>query len=383
MVVAQVVRVRNSTESRTFRLLAGDPFYTPRVDGKPCVGGSIEVHPGFDQACEGLVVPWEQLTRVGLEVREDATGQVLRCVIGPKREADTENHDWLQFRNEEWEPEAVDNWLVIGQRHLMGTVGSAVELELTFRDARAQAQERATLAELTHFHFAVNCAAANTVFLNVFDLASVLSIPNQVLCNTVISTVGAFHAAVEVYGEEWSFYRTPNPNSCGVCKSLRPRHHPVHVFRQSVNMGTTKLKEWEVRYLIRSSLAQTWPGGSYDLLSRNCIHFCEELLLALGVQQVPGWVRGLHETGASVFRTPWPLSYLFSSQDERKMLADAERPARPRGREEEEGPPEEVGQAGLRASMLDPGRAPSDGKFVDQESGGETPNRRSQSGRLL
>ena len=50
------------------------------------------------------------------------------------------------------------------------------------------------------------------------------------------NTVGAFHTAIEVrtlsipsgilvravvgmkvYGEEWAFYRTPNPTSCGVC----------------------------------------------------------------------------------------------------------------------------------------------------------------------
>ena len=48
------------------------------------------------------------------------------------------------------------------------------------------------------------------------------------------NTIGAFHTAIEVltvsflgllscvtdkkvYGEEWAFYRTPNPTSCGVC----------------------------------------------------------------------------------------------------------------------------------------------------------------------
>ena len=41
----------------------------------------------------------------------------LNCWLNSRTQADTENHDWLQFRNEEWEPEAVDNWLVIGQRH--------------------------------------------------------------------------------------------------------------------------------------------------------------------------------------------------------------------------------------------------------------------------
>merc|ERR1712232_598631 len=134
-------------------------------------------------------------------------------------------------------------------------------MHLSFRDARGQAFGCASIAEVLHFDRAALCAPKNTVFLNVFDLAPAVSVPNAVLCNSNYSTVGAFHAAVEVYGEEWSFYRTPNPTSCGVCKSLRPRNHPVHVYRQSVNLGLTALKDWEVRYLIRAKLALAWPGG--------------------------------------------------------------------------------------------------------------------------
>jgi len=166
------------------------------------------------------------------------------------------------------------------------------------------------LSELVHFDFSTKCAPTDTVFLNVFDLASSMTFTNALLNNTLFSTFGVFHAAVEVYGEEWSFYKTVTPSSCGVCKSLRPRHHPVHVYRQSIHMGETRLKEWEVRYLIRGKLATKWPGGGYDLFHRNCIHFCDELLLSLGVRGVPPWVRALHEAGGSVFRVPWPLSML-------------------------------------------------------------------------
>merc|ERR1712176_321718 len=264
-----------------------------------------------------------------------------------------------------------------GRRHLLGTIGGAVEVQLTFRDTRSQVvgQPLADLVEVTHFEHGVRCAAQNTVFLNVFDLASALSIPNAMLCNTIINTIGAFHAAVEVFGEEWSFYRTPNPTSCGVCKSLRPRHHPVHVYRQSVNLGSTTLKDWEVRYLIRGKLASKWPGGGYDLLHRNCIHFCDELLLSLGVKPVSPWVRTLHETGASVLRIPWPLSLVFggggdtskakSLQDEDsdgdvpQLQADTASAA--------PSDATSLTSTAARTSMgpYDPGRAPSDGTFVD------------------
>lgn len=177
------------------------------------------------------------------------------------------------------------------------------------------------------------------MFLNVFDLASGLSIPNDILNNTMMKSIGAFHAAVEVYGHEWSFYRTPIDTFCGVCKSLRPRHHPVHVYRQSVNLGQTVFQSWEVHFLVSNKLAPQWIGGKYDLLHRNCIHFCEEFLLSLGVQAVPSWVKCLHESGASLLR---PFSFLVDSSNSVE-----------RGR----------GEINDDDDIL-AGRAPSDGTFI-------------------
>lgn len=394
MVVAQIVHITNNT-LRTFQVVAGDPFYTPRVDGKPCVDGTIEVPPGFDQAADGFVVPWEILSRTGLEISAVDSGQLLRCVVGAV-ESDVDNRDWLQFRSATLEPISPDKWMALGRRHTLGTIGAAVEIRLTFRDARGQPSSSdgpEELAEVIHFEQASRCAAQNTVFLNVFDLAPALSVPNAMLCNTVFTTVGAFHAAVEVYGEEWSFYRTPSPTSCGVCKSLRPRHHPVHVYRQSVSLGPTTLRDWEVRYLIRGKLASKWPGGGYDLLHRNCIHFCDELQLSLGVKPVPPWVRGLHETGATVLRTPWPLSLLFNGEPGTgrfRPLTDDERDRR--GVDGEENIPDNAstGAASEAATVAstaatrksapttgpgeryDPYRAPCDGTFVDPD-GKESP----------
>ncbi|CAJ1365948.1 unnamed protein product, partial [Effrenium voratum] len=64
--------------------------------------------------------------------------------------------------------------------------------------------------------------------------------------------------------------------------------------------------ETQTMRLMRTQVAKEWPGRRYDLIHCNCIHFCEELAQRLGVQPVPSWVRGLHETGAaaaSVFRS--------------------------------------------------------------------------------
>ncbi len=39
---------------------------------------------------------------------------------------------------------------------------------------------------------------------------------------------------------------------------------------------------------ILQRLKTDWPGLSYDLLSRNCCHFCEVLCQELEVKPVPG-----------------------------------------------------------------------------------------------
>jgi len=143
-------------------------------------------------------------------------------------------------------------------------------------------------------------------------LASVASIPNAMLCNSVVKTFGAFHAAVEVYGEEWGFYRQADPTDCGICRSRQPRRHHVHVYRQSVNLGKTRFTDWQVWDLIRDHVIPHWPGGKYDLIQCNCIHFADAFAKLLEVQPVPPWVRGLHETGAALLRVPWPFSMLTS-----------------------------------------------------------------------
>lgn len=168
------------------------------------------------------------------------------------------------------------------------------------------------LDQVLNFERSGGIVPLNTVFLNVFDLSPELSVPNAILCNNVFSTLGAFHTAVEVFAQEWSFYQSREEAAQigGICNSALPRQHGYHVYRQSINLGVTALDDFEVQYLIHARLAPDWPGDGYDLLHRNCIHFCNELCLSLGVKEVPSWVRGLHETGATVLRIPWPISML-------------------------------------------------------------------------
>lgn len=325
MVVGLISRIRNITSRPYHLVLAGDPFYVPKVGGEPCLDDVVEIPPGFDQPVEGIVVPWAATSTCGLVVGEGPghvaePSEQIRCVVGPS-ELDDGAVDWLRLHEEAWQPIAQERWMALGRRHLFGAIGSEVELTLTFRDRYSFPGEHLDqppwwrVAFNTNFEREAVSAPPNTVFLNVYDLAPAASIPNSMLCNTLVKTFGAFHAAVEVYGEEWGFYRQLHPDDCGICRSRHPRRHSVHVYRQSVNLGVTALRDWEVWTLIRQDLIPEWPSRRYDLIHSNCIHFCDELQKLLGVKPVPSWVRGLHETGAALFRVAWPLSWLVGGGD--------------------------------------------------------------------
>ncbi|XP_058084984.1 deSI-like protein sdu1 [Magnolia sinica] len=105
---------------------------------------------------------------------------------------------------------------------------------------------------------------------------------------------GIFHSAVQVYGdEEWSF---------GFCEtgsgvfSCPPTRNPMYTYRESIVLGETDLPNFSVNQILRE-LSREWPGTSYDLLSKNCNHFCDELCEKLGVPKLPAWVNRFANAG--------------------------------------------------------------------------------------
>lgn len=129
---------------------------------------------------------------------------------------------------------------------------------------------------------------------------------------------GIFHGAVEVNGEEYSFGYCPY--GTGVRASLaagcRPAHlrgagvrlraegqpklyvqrkHPArrHLHQRRSGAPSIPLSRpfLNTRFQFRRSyegLQDEWQGWTYDLLSRNCNHFCEALVEILGVGPLPG-----------------------------------------------------------------------------------------------
>ncbi|KAG0486638.1 hypothetical protein HPP92_008733 [Vanilla planifolia] len=98
----------------------------------------------------------------------------------------------------------------------------------------------------------------------------------------------------EVYGdEEWSF---------GYCEygsgifSCPPTKNPMYTYRESIVLGETTFTNYMVNEIMWE-LQREWTGISYDLLSRNCNHFCDAFCEGLGVPKLPAWVNRFANAG--------------------------------------------------------------------------------------
>ncbi|KAI4347580.1 hypothetical protein L6164_008382 [Bauhinia variegata] len=105
---------------------------------------------------------------------------------------------------------------------------------------------------------------------------------------------GIFHSAVQVYGDdEWSFGFCEQGTGVFSCPS---RKNPMYTYRESMVLGTTNFSIFKVNQILRE-LSREWPGCAYDLLSKNCNHFCDEFCEKLGVPKLPGWVNRFANAG--------------------------------------------------------------------------------------
>lgn len=122
----------------------------------------------------------------------------------------------------------------------------------------------------------------NAVRVHVYDVSGnpVVTATNRVL--SVMGT-GAFHAAVEIYGWEWSYGGCSRGTGVFHCP---PKECEAHKYKETIEMGETRMSEAEFRRLIER-LAREWPGADYDLLRHNCCNFSNTLCQELGVGHLP------------------------------------------------------------------------------------------------
>lgn len=139
------------------------------------------------------------------------------------------------------------------------------------------------------------CGPDRTVFLHIYDLSGSRVVEHA---NKIFRSLGtgAFHAAIEVYGKEWSF---------GFCKqgsgvfSNKPKGCDLHHYSESMALGITNMSRDSFEGLMEK-LTRKWRGRDYDMLYKNCCHFCDDLCAALRVDPLPDWVNNLAVAGATL-----------------------------------------------------------------------------------
>jgi len=133
------------------------------------------------------------------------------------------------------------------------------------------------------------------VRINVYDVSLDFKVQtvNGILC---MLGSGAYHAAIEVYGLEWSFGYTEE--GTGVFRSA-PRECQAHRYRSSEVLGKVQKSRNEVEELLRV-MSREWKGNDYDLLRRNCCHFSDEFSQRLGAGPIPRWVLSAAKLGAGL-----------------------------------------------------------------------------------
>lgn len=104
------------------------------------------------------------------------------------------------------------------------------------------------------------------VRLHLYDVGSLPSVRKANDLGARIG-LGALHAGVEVYGLELSFAYHEYGGSGLV--SYTPMQCEQHTYRETIEMGVTKLSRAGVAALIHD-LRPEWPATGYDLLRRNC-----------------------------------------------------------------------------------------------------------------
>ncbi|XAR50490.1 hypothetical protein NMG60_11004832 [Bertholletia excelsa] len=135
---------------------------------------------------------------------------------------------------------------------------------------------------------AVKCGAGSVpVLLNVYDLTSVNGYAYWL-------GLGVYHSGVEVHGVEYAFGAHEYPTT-GIFEG-EPRKCEGFTFRKAILVGWTEKGPLEVRRVMEQ-LAGVYKGNAYNLITKNCNHFCNDACLKLTGKPIPSWVNRLARIG--------------------------------------------------------------------------------------
>ncbi|GER44089.1 PPPDE putative thiol peptidase family protein [Striga asiatica] len=135
---------------------------------------------------------------------------------------------------------------------------------------------------------AKNKRGSVAVHLNVYDLSSMNGYAYWL-------GLGAYHSGVQVHGVEYAFGAHEYP-STGIFEG-EPKICDGFTFRKSILMGWINMTPGEVRGVMEE-LAEKYRGNAYNLITKNCNHFCNDACIKLTGNPIPSWVNRLARIGS-------------------------------------------------------------------------------------
>lgn len=100
--------------------------------------------------------------------------------------------------------------------------------------------------------------------------------------------------SIVVHGVEYAF-GAHEYSTTGIFEGV-PKQCDGFRFRKTVLVGKTDMKPTEVRALMEE-LAQIYKGNAYNLITKNCNHFCNDACIKLTGNSIPNWVNRLARIG--------------------------------------------------------------------------------------
>ncbi|KAK9281089.1 hypothetical protein L1049_003982 [Liquidambar formosana] len=132
-----------------------------------------------------------------------------------------------------------------------------------------------------------NDSGSAPVYLNVYDLTSINGYAYWL-------GLGVYHSGVQVHGVEYAFGAHEYPTT-GIFEG-EPKQCDGFTFRKTILIGRTEMGQAEVR-AVMEGMSDVYRGNAYNLITKNCNHFCNDACIRLTGNPIPSWVNRLARIG--------------------------------------------------------------------------------------
>lgn len=133
----------------------------------------------------------------------------------------------------------------------------------------------------------VDVAGSVPVYLNVYDISPINGYAYWL-------GLGVYHSGVQAHGVEYAFGAHEYP-STGIFEG-QPKKCEGFTFRKGILIGWTEMGPQDVKKVMEE-LADKYRGNAYNLITKNCNHFCNDVCIRLTGNHIPRWINRLARIG--------------------------------------------------------------------------------------